>query len=304
MELIHGYQEAIPRFGDRGSDSGRRIELRRQRQLELDRFPAQHRNGNGHGGWWLGSGWRNARVVIAGPALPDRLRRIVADTWAFRWKVELEAEIRFARLAERLSRVGALPAIVEMASRAASDERRHASICAELALEYGHPGIDEREVTASEIAPRRLSERQRALYEVVAACCITETESASVLTALVNSARSQPMLTKLRELLRDEVSHSRLGWAHLAQERAQGDVSFLSRLVPYMLEGTIADGLFEQSPVELESPQLLEHGVLPHSSKRSIFVGTLSEVIFPGLEKLGVDPGPGREWLSHKSPSH
>lgn len=235
--------------------------------------------------------------------LPDRLRRIVADAWAFRWKVELEAEIRFARLAERLSRIGALSTIVEMASRAASDERRHASICAELALEYGHQGIDEHAVMAPEIAPRRLSERQRVLYEVVAACCITETESASVLTTLVNSARSQRMLTQLRELLRDEVSHSRLGWAHLAQERAQGDVSFLSRLVPYMLEGTIAEGLFEQSPEELESPQLLEHGVLPHSSKRATFVATLSEVIFPGLERLGVDPGPGREWLSQESRS-
>ncbi|HME92194.1 MAG TPA: ferritin-like domain-containing protein, partial [Myxococcaceae bacterium] len=122
--------------------------------------------------------------------LPDRLRRIVGEAWAFRWKVELEAEIRFARLAGRLQPVGALPSIVELASRAASDERRHASICAALAKEYGHPGIDESAVTASEIAPRRLSEKQRVLYEVVAACCITETESVSVLTTLVNSVSS------------------------------------------------------------------------------------------------------------------
>jgi hypothetical protein len=233
--------------------------------------------------------------------LADPLREIVADAWAFRWEVELEAEIRFARLAERLSRVGALPPIVDMARRASSDEHGHALICAELAREYGHPGIDQRAVTAPEIAPGWLAERQRVLYEAVAACCITETESTSVLTTLVNSAKAQPMRTKLRELLRDEVTHSRIGWAYLAQEQAQSAVGFLSPLVPFMLEGTMIPGLFAKAPPDLESPQLLDHGVLPHSSKRSVFVETLLEVVFPGLERLGVDPRPGREWLAHKS---
>jgi len=67
-----------------------------------------------------------------------------------------------------------------------------------------------------------------------------------------------------------------------------------------MLEGSVAPGLFEAAAPELESSELLTCGVLPHSTKRSIFTLTLLEVVFPGLERLGVHTGPAREWLSRK----
>jgi hypothetical protein len=232
--------------------------------------------------------------------LSSSLRQIVAEAWTFRWKVELEAQIRFQRLAERLARNGALPVVIELADRASSDERRHAALCADLAREYGGNLIPGK-VSAPEISPPGLEEKKRVLYEVVAACCITETESTSVLTTLLNSVRGGKMHRILRELLRDEVGHSRLGWAHLAHQSAQGDIGFLERLIPNMLEGHVEDGLFEPAPAELESSELLAHGVLPHSMKRSVFTLTLLEVVFPGLEGLGVHTGPARQWLLRKS---
>ena len=39
-------------------------------------------------------------------------------------------------------------------------------------------------------------------------------------------------------------------------------------------------------------------GVLPLAKKREVFLGTLEQVVFPGLEKFGVDPEPGRRWLA------
>jgi len=42
--------------------------------------------------------------------------------------------------------------------------------------------------------------------------------------------------------------------------------------------------------------------VLPHSLKRSIFVGTLEGVVFPGLEKFGISPRPARQWLEARGP--
>jgi hypothetical protein len=146
-----------------------------------------------------------------------------------------------------------------------------------------------------------LVEREKLLYEVVAACCITETESMSVLTTLLHSARGERMRAVLHEIARDEVTHSRLGWAHLAHEHGQIDVRFLGSLVPVMLEGTVSDALFAAAAApELEDPQLLQHGVLPHSTKRTIFVQTLMDVTFPGLETFGVDTGPARRWLDQK----
>jgi hypothetical protein len=190
-----------------------------------------------------------------------------------------------------------------MAARASTDERRHAAHCADLARRYG-AALSPGEISAPEIAPPGLDEKNRVLYEVVAACCVTETESTSVLTTLLKSVRGGRMHRILRELLRDEVRHSRLGWAHLAHESTHRDVRFLGGLIPDMLEGSIAEGLFSAAPSELESPELLPHGVLPHSMKRSVFTLTLLEVVFPGLQSFGVDTGPARQWLLRRaSPS-
>jgi hypothetical protein len=138
---------------------------------------------------------------------------------------------------------------------------------------------------------------------LVASCCITETESMSVLTRLLQAARGTWMKGVLQEIARDEVSHSRLGWAFLAREQSSADVQFLGALVPDMLEGTVTEGLFAPAAARFEDPELLHHGVLPHSTKREIFIQTLEEVVFPGLEFHGVDSGPSRAWLAGKTTS-
>lgn len=233
--------------------------------------------------------------------LPEPIRRFVAEAWAFRFRVEREAELRFRRLAERLDHLEAAPAVVDLARRAEQDERRHAVLCRELALAYGHPALDEGPVSLPEIAPDGLSEREKVLYEVVAACCITETESTSVLTTLLPLATDPQVRHALREIARDEVAHGKLGWAHLAHEREVAEVAFLASLIPVMLSGTVKDSLFEPGEGPSEDPALLQHGVLPHAKKREVFCRTLVEVVFPGLEACGVDPAPGQAWLERRA---
>ncbi len=231
------------------------------------------------------------------PGLSESVRRLAAAAWEFRWKVELEAEARFERLAERLDQIGAGPAMAELARRASRDERRHAEFCAELAREYGASIAASAPVSAPEIAPSGLLLRGKVLYEIVSACCITETESMSVLTTLLGSVRGDRMRRVLRQLAEDEVGHSRLGWAHLAREHAHGVTSFLSPLIPSMLEGSVDADLFLPVSPEREDEALLEHGVLPHRWKREVFIRTLEEVVFPGLERCGVDAAAARSWL-------
>ena len=214
--------------------------------------------------------------------------------------MELEAEVRFARLAERLERIGAAPAMVDLALRASRDERRHAAHCAELARSYGAFVPSTFSPTIRDITPSGLLLRGQVLYEIVASCCITETESMGVLTTLLDAARSPHLRQILRELARDEVGHSRLGWAHLASEHGQGTTSFLGPLVPSMLEGSIDADLFAPVSPEREDEALLLHGVLPHGLKREVFARTLEEVVFPGMDGLGVDTGPARAWLDGK----
>jgi hypothetical protein len=148
------------------------------------------------------------------------------------------------------------------------------------------------------VAPAGLDEEDALTYELTAACCVTESESVAVLTTLLPAARDPALHAALRELAEDEVAHARLGWANLAVAAARGRTAFLGPHLPAMLRGTIDDDLFQPVEAAREDPALLALGVLPHASKRALFVQTLEEVVFPGLAGAGVDTAAGRAWLA------
>jgi len=232
-----------------------------------------------------------------GEPAPGRLCSLAASAWTFRCRVELEAEARFERLAGRMERLGDPAELVALARRASADERRHAVLCAGQAALLGEtaalaPVSDLPEIAAA------LPLRERVLYEVVAACCISETESMGVLTTLLDAARAPGLRRTLRELASDEVRHARLGWAYLARAHAAGGVAFLGPLVPAMLGGSVAPDLFAPAGGDREDDALLDLGVLPHHLQREVFERTLDDVILPGLERLGVDITPARRWLA------
>jgi rubrerythrin len=239
-------------------------------------------------------------VTFAPGEAADSVRSLAASAWLFRWRVELEADARFGRLAERLRSLGASPSVIALALRSAQDERRHAGLCSEIAADLGADTEAAPPADARELAPPRLTLRGRVLYEVVAACCVAETESVGVLTTLLHVVRDGPLRRVLRELASDEVRHARLGWAHLAGEHAAGVTGFLGPLVPAMLQGNAPSDLFHAVPPERDDERLLAYGVLPHRLKREVFARTLADVVFPGLEASGVDAGPARAWLARR----
>jgi hypothetical protein len=228
----------------------------------------------------------------------ESLRRRIGDAWAFRARVEREAARRFSRLASAIGTLDPTSPVVAMMAGAAEDEIRHAALCAELSARYGVPaGADD---PGDEIAPRHLGRREAILYEVVAACCITETESVATVTSLLAEPSEPRVREVLHEIARDEVSHSRMGWAHLARQ-PPGGAAFLAIWIPIMLDGTVEPGLFGTADDDPEDEELLRHGILPSARKREVFVGTLEAVVLPGLERFGVDPAPGRAWLAAMS---
>src|SRR5207253_1653329 len=143
-----------------------------------------------------------------------------------------------------------------------------------------------------------LEARSAALYETVAACCITETESVATVASLLAEDAEPRVREVLHEIARDEVGHSRMGWAHLAREAAAIDVTFLARWIPPMVSGTVGPELFGPAP---DQPDLLRYGVLPLSRKREIFSQTLREVVFPGFEQFGIDTSAARSWLEARA---
>jgi len=215
--------------------------------------------------------------------------------WAFRHAVETDATIRFGRMARRVEKIGTPPSLVKLAEKASKDESRHAGYCAEMAERYRAPLLRD-PIVASEIAPRELKPRQRVLYEV-AASCMAESESTMMLVTLMGAAKNSKMRSLLREFSRDEVQHARFGWAVLASHKDRDDLSFLAKWIPWMLRTTAGDA-FEPESKGPEDEALVEHGVLPYSVRKRVFVQALDEVIFPGLEELGVDSRPSRAWLA------
>jgi hypothetical protein len=229
----------------------------------------------------------------------DDLRSEVAQAWAFRARVEREAAARFARLAEAIPAFDPPSPVPALLRRAAGDEDRHAALCAGLAELYGER--DETPARDLPVAPRRLAPRDAVLYEMVAACCITETESVATLATLLGEAAEPRIRAAVREIARDEVVHGRMGWAHLVREAAARDVSFLAAWIPSMLSGSVDDSTFAAAETSLEAGDLLRHGVLPRARKREIFVRTLEEVVLPGLEQHGIDAAPARAWLARRA---
>ena len=226
------------------------------------------------------------------------LRAIAAEAWRFRWAVECDAEERFRALAARLEALGSPAPVVELARRASGDERRHAAHCARIAGELGRPVPATPPPPPAPVAPAGLEPEDAVTYELVAACCVAESVSVAVLTALLPSARDPALRAVLRELATDEVGHARLGWAHLALAAARGRTAFLGPLLPAMSRDSVDEDLFGPVEPDREDEALLALGVLPHSAKRELFVGALEEVVLPGLDGAGVDTSPAREWLA------
>lgn len=225
------------------------------------------------------------------------MNAVAASAWAFRAQVELDAAARFRRLAADPERASALPIVVKLARDAAEDEARHAELCAALTVHFGGspPRLVSRE--APPFQPPGLSAREAVLTETVVASCITETVAATALGELREQATDPLVRSTVLQILRDEIGHARLGWAHLAAESERGPVGFLSPLLPKLIALTIGEELLSAGDAPGETLELGGLGALPRTRRRELFEDTLAEVIFPGLEQHGVDAEPARRWL-------
>jgi hypothetical protein len=195
--------------------------------------------------------------------------------------------------------MSAEPVVIEMTRKAASDELVHADLCAELVGHFGQKPVQHVVANVSEVAPSDLSARERVLYEVVALSCVTETLSAALLGTMVEQARDARVKAIVHRILCDEIEHGRLGWAHLSLERPRGYGRVLGDYLPAMLHGAVGDELFR--PDDDSTPEnddvLAGVGALRKSDRKAVFGATMRTVVFPGLERFGIDTSAGSRWL-------
>lgn len=221
--------------------------------------------------------------------LGDILLSAVASVWRYREKVEWEAAATFARLAHDLADCGAGSAVVQMARKAAKDEQRHAKLCQGLAENYDPQSVALVPELGSVIGPNNLPLDRRTLYASVALSCVTESLSVALLLRMRQLVVDEDAKATIREILVDEIDHSRLGWAHLAAEAARGDVSWLSPHIQPMLDAALlADAEHVQSK-EPAATSPAAYGILPKPMAEQICHETIRKVIEPGLRRFGVN---------------
>jgi hypothetical protein len=241
-----------------------------------------------------------SKVSASGSA--GDVRSIAARVWKVRSVFELESAERFRTLVPQMSAAGASEAVLKLAREAFDDELRHAELCEGLAAHFGESVSARPAVAIRRVAPSQLAADDAALYEVIAMACVTETLSTALLGSLVEGARDSLAKQTMQSILRDEVNHSRLGWAFLAERNARGAPDCVSPHLGAMLDATLGDEFFTSraSPDPSETA-LAGLGVLDRPERRRIVCETLELVVFPGLERFGIDTALGRTWFRERT---
>jgi hypothetical protein len=124
--------------------------------------------------------------------------------------------------------------------------------------------------------------------------CINETIASSWLEASLKDATAPIARAAIRELIADDVHHSRLGWAHLASARVTFEVrSQVAAWLPRLFDTAARPWLETEHRYGNGVPA---HGVPSDATTREAVVRALGEVILPGFDVLGVATGPARAW--------
>ncbi len=214
---------------------------------------------------------------------------VAAEVWRIRERTEHEVSAIFARLAADLDASRAPPELAALARRCAGDERVHAAHCRRIvdALAPGRAPLPPELGIA--LGPRDAPPDRRALYASVALGCVTESLSTALLLEMRPHATRPEVREGLDAILRDEVRHSRLGWAHLAVAAERGDVSWLAPSIPEMIEAARAA---ETVPGDGAQRDLRCYGILGREEASRVADAVIETTILPGLARYGITGTP------------
>lgn len=207
---------------------------------------------------------------------------MAARVWQVRERTEHEAAALFEGLAADLEATGAPGELVDLAGRCADDERDHAQRCWSVVRSLDPAAVRLPPTLRSTLGPPDLSREDRALYTSAAVGCVTESLSTALLIELQSVTTHPEARETLRAIVKDEVRHSRLGWAHLAHEAGRRSVAWLAPHVGAMVRSA------RSAETPDPGPDLREYGILDGPTVAALCDATLTETIQPGFALHGV----------------
>ncbi len=242
---------------------------------------------------------------------PLELRREAARHWARRAVAEYGSIHQFSGVTHALCEANVGLELLGPLTRLMTDEVRHAEVCGQMALACDPEG--------PAVSPRAFAwERPRAPWPrapyagdrqqllrwaaeaILVACCLGETISRPMYDALIVVCTDDVANQVLRQIQRDEHLHAAFGWDALATiwpaltRESRADVQERLRVAFGGFEATTACGYTiadvagrEITITRTDGPNL---GVLSPEQYAMIFFATVEQELFPGLQKIGLDP--------------
>ncbi|MEM7179866.1 MAG: ferritin-like domain-containing protein [Spirochaetota bacterium] len=233
---------------------------------------------------------------VAGTLAADSIAKI----WLYREKVEFEVSFLFAKLHEQLNELEAPPFLLDLVAKAKDDELEHAAMCRRIVVSL-NPALQALPLDLRELQMPTAdwSSNQKALYTSVALSCITETFSTALLLEMRKHSRNILVKQTIRKILKDEIEHSRIGWAHLAWANSQQqELAWLGDWIPGMVQASL------QGKSTLYAKISEEHetfGILMIERSQRLIHKTFCEVIAPGLQLYGIATGPALALLERQN---
>lgn len=222
-------------------------------------------------------------------ALSASERDAVGAVWSSRAAKELATAQTFAMMFAGLAPRAVEAQIAWIAARAIGDEVRHAEICRHVASAYRR--LPEGWPTAPILdapQPGTAGPELTSTLLVVLHCCMNETIACAFVRACQDDARGPLTRAALREILRDEIDHARLGWAHLASPLLTATIRrAVAAEIPALLE-TCRSLWLDRKPPDIDPPR--GHGCPPFSDLPRIVDNAVVDLIVPGLREVGILP--------------
>jgi hypothetical protein len=244
-----------------------------------------------------------APAGTTGDDLGEGERRVVVATCERRAALELEGAAAFTRVTQALIDLRADAAIVELAARAIAEEMNHSEIYRGLAAAYA--GRDVRrpqpapiEWPAHEGAPDAL----RPVLDVVGMCAINETMACAFLELCLAGATAAPVRAGLRDVLGDEIRHGRIGWAYLSSlsldAAGRADIGrFVLPLARKQVRG------WRAQIATVPAPGVPAYGCPPGEAIEQAMRASLTDLVLPGFEHLGIDVRAALRWAEAGAPT-
>ncbi len=217
--------------------------------------------------------------------LAPRARAAVGALWAHRAHAELTAAYIFAGLHEDCVLASEQPVLLELTQRAIEDERFHSRLSARVAEHYLRVAPPEPAPVADALRFESCEAEVARGLRLLLHCALNETIAAAYLRECQREAASALMQAALRELLRDEVDHARIGWAYLAS--LDGATTIRERLcheLPSLL--SLVTSAWHKPLLEDEYPS--GHGALTLERTRLVTRSALETLVLPGLAQFGI----------------